>query len=77
MSHIKYFSGGMYVGKITFCFASVRPFGACAQQNGREKAVNFAKFTAFFRTFPLSAKAKGLCRQTDGSRAARLGSRNY
>ena len=33
---IKYFSGGMYVGKITFCFASVRPFGACAQQNSRK-----------------------------------------
>ena len=42
----------MYVGKITLCFASVRPYGACAQQNGRKKSVNFAKFTDFFRMFP-------------------------
>ena len=38
----------MYVGKITFCFASVRPYGACAQQNSRKKSVNSAEFTDFF-----------------------------
>ena len=36
----------MYVGKIAFCFASVRPYGACAQQNSRK---NFRKCP---QTFP-------------------------
>ena len=37
--HFKHFSGGMYVGKITFCFASVHPFRACAQ--GDSRVLNF------------------------------------
>ena len=48
----------MYVGKITFCFASVRPYGACAQQNSRKKSLNSAEFRDFFRTLLRKKRAK-------------------
>ncbi len=52
------FSGGMYVGKNTFCFAEcAAPKGPCAEQNGRKR------FRKCPQTFPKSFSHVPLCRK--------------
>ena len=48
----------MRVGKNPLCHASVRPSGPCAQRDGRETSLNFAKFRDVSRTFPFAGKAR-------------------